>query len=192
MLKKKRENLLGKFLLILLVLSGMSLTACSGEKQNSNNDVSAEVSIDESKEIEEVALEEPTPLNEIIRDEILLDFLVEEFELEGSTIVVTQDDLDEVIQILSLSGLKGVKSLEGVQYFRNIEYLSIDDGEISDLSPLSNLNKLYHLSLGANNISDLSPLKGLKNLNSLDIQDNQIEDFSPIKDLEIENLELED
>ncbi len=76
-----------------------------------------------------------------------------------------------------------ISSIEGAQYFTNIEYLDFYDNSITDLSPLAGLTTLKHLGLNNNNISDLSPLSGLTNLTKVLLRDNDITDVSPLSSL---------
>ncbi|WP_225428307.1 MucBP domain-containing protein [Levilactobacillus enshiensis] len=83
-------------------------------------------------------------------------------------------------------------SLEGLQYAKNLTSftaggsLNIEPGayhgDIVDVSPLANLQKLTTLELRQNRITDVSPLANLKNLKVLSLQYNHIRDFSPLKE----------
>ena len=65
----------------------------------------------------------------------------------------------------------------------NLTYLNLSENEIIDLSFLTGLTNLTHLNLSRNEITDISPLAGLVNLEELHIRDNLITDFSPIETL---------
>ncbi|EDN8710205.1 LPXTG cell wall anchor domain-containing protein, partial [Listeria monocytogenes] len=55
---------------------------------------------------------------------------------------------------------------------------------ISDISPLANLTKMYSLNLGANhNLSDLSPLSNMTGLNYLTVTESKVKDVTPIANL---------
>jgi len=69
----------------------------------------------------------------------------------------------------------GIEDLTGLEHAQNLSHLVLDDNNISDLSPLTELKKLdFVLSLNNNNISDLSPLAELKNLKQLNLYSNNI------------------
>ena len=76
-----------------------------------------------------------------------------------------------------------IKSLRGLEYAINLEFLHIGRSEVSDLTPLAGLKNLTGLKLFANRITDITPLAGLINLEVLELQDNQIEDISPLAGL---------
>jgi len=119
-----------------------------------------------------------------------------------SGILSTSDVLK--ITKLDLSG-RSIKSLEGLQFFKNLveltlsknqiidlrvlsnlvhlEKLSLDDNKIVDLAPLQSLTKLSYLSLKNNSISNLDSLSKLINLKSLYISGNKISDISSISNL---------
>jgi len=112
---------------------------------------------------------------------------------------ITQDDL-LLLTTLDVKDGKGYDtyidgktpfSLEGLQYATNLTWLSMGAslniepgaifGDIVDVTPLANLQKLTHLDLQNNRISDVSPLANLKNLKELLLLANHIRDFSPLK-----------
>jgi len=90
--------------------------------------------------------------------------------------------------IADLNGLTGalsanernIISIVGAQYLTHLQYLYLNQNQISDLSPLAGLTNLQYLYLGDNQISDLSPLAGLINLRELNLYNNQISDLSPL------------
>ncbi|WP_278996476.1 Ig-like domain-containing protein [Prevotella disiens] len=61
---------------------------------------------------------------------------------------------------------KTIKSLEGLQYFTNLETLAVNYHHIADASPIYKLTNLKVLHIGANNIKtiDLSNFKELKDI----------------------------
>jgi len=81
-------------------------------------------------------------------------------------------------------------SLKGLEFATNLTYLDLGynlmnrqlnkylHGDITDISPLSNLTKLTSLDLSSNRIADVSSLAGLTNLKTLAISGNSIADFS--------------
>ena len=78
---------------------------------------------------------------------------------------------------------RGIRDLTGFQFATNLKGLSLEDNQISDLSPLAGLINLRTLGLGNNLVSDISPLKGLKNLDYLKFENNQVSDLSPLAGL---------
>jgi Leucine-rich repeat (LRR) protein len=76
---------------------------------------------------------------------------------------------------------KNIKSIQGLQYFENLEILEIYNNQITDITPLKNLINLKRIEIYNNQISDISPLKDLKKLIGLSIAGNKV---TNIKDLE--------
>lgn len=62
--------------------------------------------------------------------------------------------------------------------------LNFRSRNISDLSPLKELQNLKKLRLGFTNISNLTPLKELLNLQELYVHNTQVSDLSPLKELQ--------
>ena len=100
---------------------------------------------------------------------------------------------DDVLGIIKLDVEKrGITSIEGIQYLKNLQDLDLDDNKIVDISPLSGLAKLKELDLENNQITDLSPLLGLINLEELDFEKNKVSDISPLSNLtKLKELEFE-
>ncbi|NMH75217.1 hypothetical protein HF078_19240 [Bacillus sp. RO2] len=117
------------------------------------------------------------------------------------------DELDEnsFEKFTELYGSEyGITSLEGLEkYGTNLEFVLLDNNNISDLTPFTNLTQIQHLelslnnienvkplsgfnetylSLGYNNISDISAFKGWTS-GMLDLSGNNITDITPLKDM---------
>jgi len=105
---------------------------------------------------------------------------------------VTQGRLRDVSWLSIRGGTPQIQSLEGIQYL-NLSSLDLVDQNISDLEPLmgplSELN-LWWLTLDHNQISDLSPLSqlNLSGLAGIDLNHNQISDLSPLAQIHFPNL----
>lgn len=82
---------------------------------------------------------------------------------------------------------KGDSALEGISDLTCLEYLSLRDEEISDISALSGLVNLKSLQLANTDVSDISPLSSLKDLESLYLSRTNVNDLSPLSSLK--NLE---
>lgn len=97
--------------------------------------------------------------------------------------VVTYDELNS-IKVASFDKI-GIKSLEGVQYFGNLEILNAIENDIKDLTPINRLDKLRIIRLFGNNISDLTPLANgnLKSLGHTCLAENDIRGPSPLAEL---------
>lgn len=85
----------------------------------------------------------------------------------------------------------GIKSIEGIQYAKNLTHLKLNENEISDITPLKDLKKLEYLEFSRNRVVDVTPLKGLTNLTFLKLYNNWIEDVTPLAGLvNLEGLDL--
>lgn len=77
----------------------------------------------------------------------------------------------------------GIKSIEGIQYAKNLKQLKLNENEVVDISPLRDLTQLEYLEFSRNRVVDIEPIRNLKNLTFLKLYNNWIEDVSPIADL---------
>lgn len=85
----------------------------------------------------------------------------------------------------------GIKSIEGIQYAKNLTQLKLNENEISDITPLKDLKKLEYLEISRNRVVDVTPLKDLTNLTFLKLYNNWIEDVTPLAGLvNLEGLDL--
>lgn len=78
---------------------------------------------------------------------------------------------------------RGMKSIKGLEYAKNLKKLKLNENEIADISPLKNLTKLEYLEIQRNRIVDLKPLEKLTNLTFLKLYNNLIEDITPLSNL---------
>lgn len=83
---------------------------------------------------------------------------------------------------------KGIKSVEGIQYFKNVKKIDVSQNAIDRLPDLSGLNNLEELILSDNQIDTLPGIGYMSNLYTLSISDNLIRDISEIEYLS--NLKL--
>ena len=99
----------------------------------------------------------------------------------GATI--TQADMRTLVSLLDGHGL-GIKSLIGLEAATNLQHVAMGWNEISDLTPLANLDSLRYLYLRDNEVSDLTPLANLSKLQALDLSYNEISDLTPLAHLD--------
>ncbi len=85
--------------------------------------------------------------------------------------------------------ISDITPLSGLQ---KLHTLDISGTRVSDLKPLANLTKLRNLFLNSNGITDISPLAGLKSLIHLNLKENSISDISSLAELtQLRKLELQ-
>jgi hypothetical protein len=78
----------------------------------------------------------------------------------------------------------GIEEWNDLNYFRRINIFDIIDGGLKDISFLKNLNpSVQYLSLHNNQIKDLSPIGHFNNLRNLGLSHNIINDLTPLKKL---------
>ena len=90
---------------------------------------------------------------------------------------------DTLILSLLNEELPPIKSLDGIQYFKNLKNLEISNHEISDIDSIEKLDYLESLSLPDNFVSDIRALRRLNTLKYLNLANNDIEDISDLRSL---------
>jgi Leucine-rich repeat (LRR) protein len=92
--------------------------------------------------------------------------------------------LEELAGISELdASMKGILSINALQYMTNLEKLEIYGNEISDLTPLKSLVRLREIYGYENKISSLKPVGDLKSLQKLYMCWNSFTDLSPLSGL---------
>lgn len=79
------------------------------------------------------------------------------------------------LKILSLRRNK-IRSIAGIEKLK-LKMLSLGENQLSDLSPLQNMQSLEMLDLRFNNIIDITPLKNLLTIETLILTDNPIQEL---------------
>jgi internalin A len=82
---------------------------------------------------------------------------------------------------------KEIDDLQAMRVFihaENLAHLNLYDNQISNLIPISRLDKLRWLNLGRNQVIDLTPLKGLAQLKNLYIYENPNLSLNQIEELQ--------
>ena len=79
----------------------------------------------------------------------------------------------------------GIASLEGLQYAANLEDVFLHGNDVTDVSPLAGLTKLWHLNLNLNEVTNVGPLENLTNLLELELccSTGNITDVTPLEGL---------
>jgi len=92
--------------------------------------------------------------------------------------------LKDISEVRTLNMLaKGIKDLDGIQYFANLTWLDVGNNLISDLNPVTYLNSLSLLRVNGNLIYDISPLESCSTISELDLASNYVEDVSSLESL---------
>lgn len=88
------------------------------------------------------------------------------------------------VENVTVAGLKNVTSLAGVECLTGLESLRIDDGTLTDLTPLATLTKLRSVEIYRVPVTDASPLAGLTNLLQVALSETALTDLGPLADLQ--------
>ncbi len=88
--------------------------------------------------------------------------------------------------VLDRQHITDISPLQGL----SLEYVSLCGNEITDLSPLRDMESLQTVYVNETEVSDLSALAGKTALTALGIADTRVEDLSPLAGLNIEKLDM--
>lgn len=118
-------------------------------------------------------------------------FINELTNLEALTLnessISSLDEIDRLTRLesLDLSGCRNMTSLDGVERFPSLDYISIASSEVTDLTPLTELKKLRCLEASYAPLEDFTPLENCPRLDSLylnrtlkDVLDRQLPNHS--------------
>lgn len=84
-----------------------------------------------------------------------------------------------------------VKDLTGLEEFTGLQHLDLADTQTSDLSPIAGLTALETLDLGSTRVTTVRDLAGLTNLRVLNLSDTSVADARPLATLTgLEELNL--
>ncbi len=102
-------------------------------------------------------------------------------------------DAESIVEL----GIKSTffeKSLEGLEAFPNLEYLSVDYDDLEDISILEQYPDLRGLTLeGCDSLTDYSPLMALTNMEVLKIASSQLKSIDFVKQMpNLTHLRIED
>ena len=128
-----------------------------------------------------------TPINEVFPDSNLAEAVRAELEKPTITALVTQGELDTIINIYA--NYDDIQNIEGMEYINNLKELILSYNQITYISPLENLSYLDELYLDNNPIGDHSPLANLSSLTWLSIYGtNILSNLTNLKYLDISPL----
>ena len=91
---------------------------------------------------------------------------------------VAPSELDTITEIDGDN--QGISTIEGMQCLHNLRKIFLSGNQITSLTPLTNLSKLYVVSIYNSNITDVSPLANKSELWGLGLGNNHIKDISTI------------
>lgn len=130
--------------------------------------------------------------NNIIKDINFRNYIVKEYNINGK---IEPHDLEN-IEKLKLRDSSPVNNIEGIEYFKNLKNLYIDDAyKIKDFSHLSKLKKVEHMIIWYMDLNELESMGKFKSLEYLEIvypkcgNIDNLENFPNLKELDIQGIE---
>ncbi len=86
--------------------------------------------------------------------------------------------VEQLQSVKSLWGLYDINDLSGLECATELEMLKIKGGNLTNIDPLINLNKLEEVTINSTKLNDLSGAQGLSKIKVLNLADNQISDVN--------------
>ncbi|MCG9129246.1 leucine-rich repeat domain-containing protein, partial [Candidatus Poribacteria bacterium] len=118
------------------------------------------------------------PAQPISMPDVNLSAAVREALNIGSSFPITTYDILELQNLTADE--KQISDITGLQYAIELDSLSLSNNAISDLTALSELTRLTTLSLSQNNIIDISPLVDITGMKRIFLGRNQISNISAL------------
>ena len=113
-----------------------------------------------------------------------LKFMTNLKTLNISSIAVNQDVLKSIANLVYLESLTlngcNLSNISALSEAQRLKELDLSNNQISNLDPISSLKKLEKLTLKTNAISDLTPLSANTSLKELNVSGNSITSIAPI------------
>lgn len=113
---------------------------------------------------------------------------------------ISNNNIQNIKPLFTLNSLKKLnasankinnESLQGIQEFKNLGILIINNNDISSLEAISGIVKMDELEIKGNKIVDITPLTKAKELRLLDLSDNLIKDITTLSSMtELYKLKL--
>lgn len=127
-----------------------------------------------------------TKICDLFKDLQLSRIVANSLKKSSEADLVTQSELNSII-ILNASKNRNaipICRLEGIEYLNNLEQLLLGGNNITDVSALASLSKLWELHLLYNvNLEDISPLKNLANIERLNLTNTAVKDISSLSNM---------
>lgn len=96
---------------------------------------------------------------------------------------IYESDLSKITEV-AVYDPNNISNLEGIQYIKNLKRIVLDsEGDLDNISLLSNLKELQSITIENKKISDISSLASLKKIQVLSLDGNNIDNLNVIKNL---------
>ena len=103
---------------------------------------------------------------------------------------VDTDVLSQMTDIKYLSlDRAGLEDLEFLRNYAGLTNLSVNENNISDISPLEDKNKMEVFDFDYNNVSDIAPLKNKEEMFAVCFSHNKVRDISPLEGYKLVKLD---
>jgi internalin A len=129
-----------------------------------------------------LSLARPTMAQDVFPDKALEAAVRKEvFAKRYNTEPLTKEDVKNISQVHGKG--KGIKNLEGLQHCVSVQEIDLENNEISDLKPLTDLKLIQSLNLAGNRIFSIESLAALSRIQYLELSRNSVTDIYPLSNM---------
>ncbi|QZY53900.1 hypothetical protein [Crassaminicella profunda] len=133
--------------------------------------------------------------NNIIKDKNFYRYVKKEYNIKGK---VEEEDLKGIGK-LGLDDDDRINNLDGIENFKDVEYIYISDGFIiHDFRPIGKLSNLKHLLVWYANVDKLEKIDNMESLERLEIlypkggKIDSLDNFPNLKRFDVQGMDFED
>lgn len=130
-------------------------------------------------------IDEPARICDLFEDTQLSKIVASSLKKNSEEDKVTQTDLDSITSLVANNcppNTDYVCKLNGIEYLNNLKQLLLIGGDITDLSPLSKLRKLWELQLPYHkHLRDITPIKALTGIKRMNLIYTAIQDINALR-----------
>lgn len=132
-------------------------------------------------------INEPTRICDLFEDTQLSKVVASSLKKFSEESIVTQFELDSITSLVSNNcppNTGYVCKLGGIEYLNNLKHLLLIWGDITDLSPLSDLRTLCELQLPYHkHLQNIAPIKTLTGMKRMNLSYTAIQDITALKNM---------
>ncbi len=178
--KRIARSVAGALALGMLIPSGMATAAPMGDGVSDDIHLEGAVSDKVVPAVVDESSETPIPENDDVVEfkDSRLKKCVADYFGRAIDARITEADLATISSLNC--GFRSIEDISPLAYAVNLEYLVLDQNQLTDVTPLVGLTKLRSLSLSQNQIEDVTALSGLSGLTFLWLGENHISDVEPL------------
>ncbi len=133
------------------------------------------------------SINEPTRICDLFEDTQLSKVVASSLKKFSEEDIVTQSELDSITSLVANNcppNTSYICKLNGIEYLNNLKQLLIIWGDITDLSPLSDLRTLWELQLPYHkHLQNIAPIRALTGMKRMNLSYTAVQDINAFRDM---------